>query len=197
MTFSRLYTKKLWLVLPAVLVLLVSPSSVAELEPRCGDCWCIFDGELDDCPSDTTGIADSFPSQFELYTTFEITNADADYLQLQTDDGEECYPFASTLGPVAGYPNSNLPQCAIPESSDSTVCAYLFEPDTPCEGRKYEILTYESVAAAEAAGAVVTHTGGELRRRVCVCVCSAVRMLMRMLMLNSIQYKQYDSLRCL
>jgi hypothetical protein len=139
------------------------------LIPRCGDCWCTFHGddELDECPSDTTGIADSFSGALSIYATFEQTN---DILKLKTPDGQEdCYPFANTLGPVEDYPESNLPQCDIPESTDTTVCAYLYEEDDSltvavveeeCRGRKYQVLTYDSVEAAEAAGAAVTHKGG-------------------------------------
>ncbi len=133
----------------------------AQLQPRCGDCWCIYDAELDECPVNQTGISDTFPlDQFQIYETFTITNADAPYLSLRTVDGEECYPFATTLGTLEDYPKSNLPQCAFPTSTEATVCAYLYEEGMQCQARNYQVLTYESAATAEAAGAVVTHTGG-------------------------------------
>jgi hypothetical protein len=90
------------------------------------------------------------------YSTFQQTNE----ILLLTPDGEECYPFANTLGAVDKYPTSNLPQCAIPEMTEDTVCAYLYEDDSTCANRKYQALTYDSETAAEAAGAVVTHQGG-------------------------------------
>ena len=141
-----------------LLLLLVSLAS-AELQPRCGDCWCI-NGD-DACPTDTTGIADVFPAEdFQVFSTFTLTNPDAPYLKLQAADGGECYPFADTLGPINDYPKSNLPPCVIPTSTDSTVCAYLYEEGNECQGRNYQIITYDSSAEAEAAGAVVTHSGG-------------------------------------
>lgn len=132
-------------------------------KPRCGDCWCIWYGEEDTCP-DSTGISDTFPESYAVYDTLELMNPTASYLQLRTADGEECYPFANTLGQVEGYAKSTLPQCAIPgvndtSTPDAAVCAYKFEQGVECSGRNYEILNYESTQAAEEDGAVVTHTG--------------------------------------
>jgi hypothetical protein len=92
----------------------------------------------------------------KVYSTFQQTNK----ILLLTTDGEECYPFANTLGVVDRYPESSLPQCTIAEWTEDTVCAYLYEGDNTCANRKYQALTYDSDAAAEAAGAVVTHQGG-------------------------------------
>lgn len=145
-----------------LLLVVSSTTTDAELQPRCGDCWCIYNGESDQCPTDQTGIADIFPAEtFQIYQTFNLVNADASYLKLQTADGEECYPFADTLGPLANYPKSNLPLCAMPESTNETVCAFLYEEGMACQGRNYQVLTYDSAAEAEATGAVVTHQGGE------------------------------------
>ncbi len=136
------------------------------LKPRCGDCWCISHGEFNECP-DGSGISDTFPSSFSIYDTFELINPDAPYLQLRTAEGQECYPFADTLGELNGYPKSSLPQCAIPEQSLTTVCAYKFENEVDCSGRKYEVLTYDSAEAAQGDGAVVTHRGGTFGRVSC------------------------------
>jgi hypothetical protein len=43
----------------------------------------------------------------------------------------------------------------------------LYEEDTEiCLGRNYQAITYESEAAAEAAGAVITHKSGEFDGRI-------------------------------
>jgi hypothetical protein len=116
---------------------------------------------LGECPTDQTGILDTFPPDpYQLYESFQLTNSDAPYLTLQSADGGDCYPFADTLAPMDGYPGSSLPQCVLPENTaNSTVCAFLYEPDTECQNRKYQVLTYDSPEAAELAGAVVTHVG--------------------------------------
>jgi hypothetical protein len=150
------------------LVLLLAASAVLtiidgqDLQDRCGDCWCIA-GTDGTCPTDTTGISDPIPENYEAYLTFVLSNPDADFLTLQTADGiSPCYPFADTLGaPIDGYPLSNEPQCNIPISTDTTVCAYVYDPaSTSCEGRSYEIMTYSDEAEAAASGAVVIHQGG-------------------------------------
>ena len=149
--------------LTSLFTLILSAKASGDLKPRCGDCWCIYYNETNQCPANETGIADTFPaSQFQVFSTFNLTNPDAQYLTLQTTDGQECYPFADTLGKLSSYPKSSLPKCAVPTSTSETVCAYLYEAGTQCQGRNYQILNYDSAAAAEAAGAVVTHKGGEL-----------------------------------
>lgn len=130
-----------------------------ELKPRCGDCWCIYYGEFNECPNGT-GISDTFPESYSIYKSFELMNPEAPYLSLRTPEGEECSPFAYTLGPLNGYPQSYYPQCTIPQQTFDTVCAYKFENGTQCLGRKYEILTYDSAQAAQDDGAIVTHRGG-------------------------------------
>ena len=40
------------------------------------------------------------------------------------------------------------------------MCAFLFEEGMQCQERNYEISTFDTAVDAEAAGAVVTHTGG-------------------------------------
>jgi len=143
------------------------------LQPRCGDCWCIVDQsedgtEVGQCPTDQEGILDTFPSNiYQVYETFQLTNPDATYLTLQSEDGGYCYPFADTLEPIEGYPGSFLPQCVLPVTINSTetaegstaVCAFLYEPETECQNRKYQILNYDSAESAEKAGAIVTHSG--------------------------------------
>jgi hypothetical protein len=158
----------------------VSVSSSSSLKPRCGDCWCIHDGESDACPTDKAGINDFFSDdEFSIYATFQQTN---DPIVLRSESGNSCYPFANTLGPVDKYPESNLEACQMPDSTsnENSVCAYLYETGTQCLGRNYEMITYDSWDAAEAAGAIVTHRGSEygLDREnqffctfVLVCVC--------------------------
>lgn len=133
-----------------------------DLKGRCGDCWCIA-GTDGTCPTNTTGITDSFTEEDGVYLTFVLSNPDAAFLKLQTADGvSPCYPFADTLGaPIDGYPLSSEPQCAFPVSTDTSVCAYVYDPSaTSCEGRSYEIATYSDEAEAEAAGAIILHQGG-------------------------------------
>lgn len=148
-------------------IFLVKSTYGEELTPRCGDCWCIHDGISETCPTNTTGINDSFPATNEVYSTFQETN---EVIKLLSPDGEECFPFANTLGFVEGFPESDRPQCHIPESTDETVCSYLYEsgPVQSCNGRNYQIITYDSLEASNQAGANVVHKGGKERFFVCV-----------------------------
>ena len=162
-----------WLLLVINIVFLSSSStksnqnilvSADQLESRCGDCWCIDEIVDGGCPTDTTGISNSFSDDYSIYGSFIQTNPT---IQLQSSDGnEDCFPFKDVVGgDLHNYPESNWPQCEIPSSSsDTTVCAYLYESSstfaTCQEGRNYELVTYNSVEEANAAGAVVTHKGG-------------------------------------
>jgi hypothetical protein len=141
-------------------ILLLSLTLVhTQPQDRCGDCWCIFTGELDACPTDPVGIADSYDSSYQVYETFQLTNT-PDFLKLQgPSNGEPCYPFKDTLGPRDRYAESNLPQCVIQETGG--VCAYKYQENQLCNERDYEIITYDSSEAAEADGAAITHSGGE------------------------------------
>jgi hypothetical protein len=138
-----------------------------DVEPTCGDCWCILDGDLTSCPDTHPGIVGSFSSSADrLYSSFELTNADsADFLKLQDSDGSAtCFPFVSSVGEQEKYPLSSAPACVKPTSTtNTTVCAYLYEPDSACEGRKYQVVTYESSDAAVAAGAAPVPPGGVLK----------------------------------
>jgi hypothetical protein len=142
----------------SVLLLSLSMTS-AQLMNRCGDCWSIFTGELDSCPTDTEGIADTFDDSFDVYGTFQLTSS-PDFLKLQDPNGDPCYPFKETLGPLDRYPESNLPQCVVPPAEG--VCAYKYEEQQSCSGRNYEIITYDSREASIADGAAVTHNGGKI-----------------------------------
>jgi hypothetical protein len=136
---------------------LASLTAHGELMDRCGDCWCIHDGS--GCPTDTTGIVDSFSNDDVIMRTFQLTN---EIPKLETADGQDCFPYVDSVGPIDRYPKSNDPQCAKPAYTDETVCAYLYEEDTEiCLGRNYQAITYDSEAAAEAAGTVITHKSGE------------------------------------
>jgi hypothetical protein len=148
----------------SVLLLSLVLANAQLLTDRCGDCWCIFTGELDTCPTtDTDGIADTFnDADFDLYGTFQLTNS-PDFLKLQDPNGDPCYPFKDTLGPLDRYPESLLPQCVLPPAGG--VCAYKYEQEQQCSGRNYEIITYDSREASIADGAAVTHNGGKIWRR--------------------------------
>jgi len=136
-------------------------SAADALKNRCGDCWCIYHGEYNECPN-STGISDTFPNSFSIYDTFHLMNPNAPYLSLRTPGGEPCSPFANTLGRLNGYPQSTFPQCDISEQTNQTVCAYKYKNGTQCRGRDYEILTYDNARAAQEDGAIVTHQGGTL-----------------------------------
>jgi len=144
------------------LALMVSPSSATEFMnvPRCGDCWCITDAsDGNTCPTQTTGITDTFSETDKLYSTFELSN-DPDFLKLQSASGGSCYPFAETMGPIANYPESNAEQCVSPEEDDETVCAYIYDNSSPtCEGRKYSIQNFEGTNDAMMSNAAILHKG--------------------------------------
>jgi hypothetical protein len=160
MTFLR----HLFLVALSLAAAALITGSNGELIDRCGDCWCVADGGNGDCPTDETGIVDSLvpTSDYLVMNTFRLTNT-PEFLKLQTSDGNaDCYPFTDSLGVKANYPESNFPQCVIPESTDETVCAYKYNADdTVCTGREYEPITYDSEATAVTDEAVVTHKGGK------------------------------------
>lgn len=126
---------------------------------RCGDCWCApVDGGS--CPTDESGIVDSFDTSTQcVLSTFELTNSPS-FLELQSSDGQACYPFTETLGVVDNSPQTELPACVVPTATNSSVCAFKYNPDeTTCASRQYEVLTYDSEEEAVADSAVVTHTG--------------------------------------
>ena len=153
------------LVAVLVAILLTDSSNGQDLMGRCGDCWCIYDGEEASCPTDTTGVVESFNGDSSFYNTFQLTNPDASFLKLETADGEECYPFSGSVDPITNYDLSNLPQCAKPTTTDDGVCAYLYEANTTtCNERNYEIVTFPSETAAMEAGAAIQHKGGTCLR---------------------------------
>lgn len=144
-----------------MLLLSLARSANAQLKDRCGDCWCA-PGVGNSCPTDETGIVDSFDvSKQIVLSSFVLTN-DPSFLELQASDGSPCYPFTDTVGTVMNAPQTELPPCVLPEENETSVCAYKYNPeDTTCVGREYEVLTYESEEDALFDGAVVTHTGGK------------------------------------
>jgi len=139
----------------------------AALMERCGDCFCSPDSGST-CPTDESGIVDSLDLATNcVLESFVLTN-DPDFLKLVSSTGEEeCYPFLTTVGVIEGEIQTELPACVLPAGASTTenstaVCAYKYnDADTTCVGRSYEILNYDSAAAAEADGAYVTHTGSK------------------------------------
>jgi hypothetical protein len=90
-----------------------------------------------------------------------LTNSPS-FLDLQSADGSDCYPFPDSVGVLNNAPQTELPPCVVPSSSSTSVCGYKYNPtDTACKGREYEVLTYDSEAAAVADGASVTHGSGK------------------------------------
>src|SRR6478672_6530250 len=96
----------------------VAPAPARELQSQtltaiCGDCWCIPEGGTDSgtCPSDTSGIYQSFPDSYPtLYKTFVETSTP---ITLQTSGGSSsCFPFADAIGALS-YDESTAPQCVL------------------------------------------------------------------------------------
>mmetsp|Transcript_7875 Transcript_7875/g.16230 ORF Transcript_7875/g.16230 Transcript_7875/m.16230 type:complete len:361 (-) Transcript_7875:1366-2448(-) len=140
-----------------------SPASAGDFvgTPRCGDCWCIKSDPDGTCPTDTTGITDSFTETDKLYSTFELTNSPP-FLTLRSESGGPCFPFSDTFGgeAIANYPESGDPQCFAPDDGTSTVCGYVYDPSsTTCEGRKYIIQNFDSTNDAMMANAAIVHEG--------------------------------------
>ena len=143
--------------------LCVSPASAADFvnTPRCGDCWCSTDG-VGTCPTDTTGITDSFSAADEIYSTFQLTKEPA-FLKLQSASGGACYPFKDSVGAIDGYAESAEDQCVSPDVDDDMACGYVYDSSsTTCEGRKYEIQNFASANDAMAANAAIVHQGRKL-----------------------------------
>ncbi|GKY96833.1 hypothetical protein MPSEU_000642500 [Mayamaea pseudoterrestris] len=161
------------------------------LNPVCDSCWCVPDGGTDSgtCPSDTSGIYQSFPDSYPtLYTTFVETSAP---ITLQTSDGSsDCFPFADAIGALS-YEESTLPQCVLSTagssaSSDNAVCAYKFasaaSDSSDCPNRQYELVTYASIDAVSAdANAMMIHSGA------CGVCSNAQDLAVRMSTLDSLQ----------
>jgi hypothetical protein len=147
-----------------LLALAALPAAHGQLMDRCGDCWCA-PGEGGTCPADETGIVDDFDNDLVcVLSTFVMTNS-PDFLELQSASGEDCYPFTESTGVLNNAPQTQLPPCVVPSGSSATAtsaCAYRYNPaDTTCKGREYEVMTYDSEAAAVTDGATVTHSGGK------------------------------------
>jgi hypothetical protein len=129
---------------------------------RCGDCWCVPEGGTIDgtCPEFPDGIWQSFPDDWgQQLSTFTLTS---DPLTLQTETGEDCYPFFDAVGPQT-YSRSKSPQCERPSfptnNISNVVCAFTYAEDQACRGREYGMSSYANASAAVAAGAHVTHSG--------------------------------------
>jgi hypothetical protein len=131
-------------------------TTVAAFDPRCGDCWCVPSDFATDntCPA-FVGVYQEFPDSYPtLYESFQLT---AGAMTLPTD----CFPFADSVGPIANYAESNNPRCTLNNYNESTVCAYLYdETESTCQGRSYQLVTYDTKADAEAAGAAMVHSSG-------------------------------------
>jgi hypothetical protein len=159
--------------------------------PRCGDCWCIINSAAnddEDCPNDTIDgrIKDTFTElQGEVYSTFQLTNPNADFLTLKPipildafgqpiagSSSGPCYPFANVT--TSTYTESQFRQCVLPTSA-AAVCGYVYDDDddaesSSCDGRQYEIRNFASVVEATAANADIIHQGGTLHFVTCVVV---------------------------
>ena len=149
------------------LVLAAKPTTAADFvnKARCGDCWCIPDGD-DTCPTDIVGITDTFSESDKLFSNFELINDKSDFLKLRSASGDVCYPFADTFNNVAfdNYPESGLEQCVFPDDNDDQVCGYVYDQTSPtCEGRKYRIQNFPSINDAMAGNAAILHQGGKMR----------------------------------
>jgi len=141
----------------------IYPSSAAEFvgTPRCGDCWCITDTDdgTGSCPTNTTGITDSFSPTDELYATFQLTN-EPDFLKLQSASGGSCFPFKDSMDTIPSYTEAESDQCVTPDDDDSMVCGYVYDSSsTTCEGRNYEIQTFPTAGDATIASAAIVHQG--------------------------------------
>ena len=155
-----------------LLLLLVSASTAQQqqqeqqqtLEARCGDCWCVPEGGVGNgtCPdSNLPGLYQSFPPEWPAtYATFVL---DQEPLQLQAADGSpDCFPFADALGPLSSYPQSNFPQCVLPQDDSDVVCGFQYtSTDTPCRGKAYTVQQYASLEALTSTdgGAQLIHSG--------------------------------------
>jgi hypothetical protein len=148
------------MILRVVSLLFLASQVNGALQARCGDCWCA-PGEGGTCPTDESGIVDSFDTSTQcVLSTFVLTNKPS-FLELQSTDGQACYPFTESLGVLTNSPQTELPACVVPTATNTSVCAFKYNPDnTTCSGRQYEVLTYDSEEEATADSAVVTHTGG-------------------------------------
>jgi hypothetical protein len=115
------------------------------------------------CPSYSPGISYGFSANiYDAYASFNLSSVP---LTLATSSGDaNCFPFANLIGGsgLQGYSQSTYPQCAVPNATNTTVCAYKFTAyNVSCQGRTYEMNTYSSSQAATAEGAYVVHGGGK------------------------------------
>ena len=145
------------------LALIVSLASATDFlgTPRCGDCWCIPDDGAT-CPTDTTGIADSFSETDQNFSTFVLKKRPG-FLKLQSYAGGDCFPFKDSLGVIDDYLESDQDQCVYPEEDDKTVCGYVYDTtSTMCKGRKYSIQNFAGANDAMGSNAHIVHKGCKL-----------------------------------
>jgi hypothetical protein len=144
------------------LMAVIVPVLLQAFENRCGDCWCVPEGGVIDgtCPSfDDAGLHQSFPEDWaDFYNSFRL---ESDPRTLAASDGSaDCFPFANEVGPLENYPGSNFPPCVIPETKNTSVCAYKYaNASAPCQGRSYDMKTYDTDGDAVSDGANVIHFG--------------------------------------
>jgi len=111
------------------------------------------------CPTDTTGIADSFSETDQNYSTFELKKS-PDFLKLQSSTGGDCFPFKDSLGVIDGYLESDQDQCVYAEEDDKMVCGYVYDTfSTTCEGRRYTIQNFAGANDAMGSNAHIVHEG--------------------------------------
>jgi hypothetical protein len=145
--------------------------SQSSLEPRCDNCWCI-PGESEEsestCPTDTSGIWQSFPAAWiASYKSFQLTSPARTLQAEDGSSGSSCYPFAGSVDlALVTYAESQVSPCVMPDattvsSSSAAVCAFV-SIDPSCSGRQYTVQDFESADAAAASSngtAQVIHSG--------------------------------------
>mmetsp|Transcript_8929 Transcript_8929/g.14878 ORF Transcript_8929/g.14878 Transcript_8929/m.14878 type:complete len:377 (+) Transcript_8929:47-1177(+) len=134
-----------------------------DLDPVCGDCWCIADSE---CPAEQVGITQSFPKFIsETYASFVATNS----IPLQAEGGGQCNPFLDILAGTEEatkvvYAEASAPQCEGP-TEDTGYCAFVFEDGnsgfgdgSECQARRYAMENF-AIEGDVPSNAAITHKG--------------------------------------
>jgi hypothetical protein len=135
--------------------------------PVCGDCWCVPEAGVvnGECPAFGQGLCQTVPVEWAAqYRSMKLIEEGSDIFVFtagETEGSPECFPFADAIGPGESYPESQYPQCQFQAgyNNSEAVCAFSYVNGQSCQGREYRMNSFENAAAAEEAGAVVTHSG--------------------------------------
>lgn len=132
--------------------------------PLCGDCWCTIDDGSETCPPLGETVRYNVDQDWDVFYSFRLKSPT---IQLAAPDGstgtEECSPFNDLGKDMPDFEQGQLPQCVLDPPQSGNYCGYKYpnagNDDEFCEGREYEMASYETLQDLEADGAQLIHHG--------------------------------------